>query len=146
MIFIPHNVPSSKNSRVNTIRGSFHSPSVRKYLQKVGVKKFSSSRKLVEDYKDRPNLFRQAFEGVDLTKYKPLVLGFHPVRDSKRAFDLHNIIHIIADLLQAHNIIESDNANHFVAMPLRMEGKYYSESKDSPGLYLKILNGSTIQC
>lgn len=144
MIFIPYNVPSSKNSRVNTSKGSFHSPSVRKYLQKLGVKKFSSSKKSVEGYKNKENLFNTAFEGIDLKQYKPLIIGYHPVRDSKRSFDLHNIIHIVADLMQAHDIIEDDNMENFIAVPLKIGGKFYSQDNDNPGLYLDILNGKTI--
>ena len=144
MIFIPYNVPSSKNSRVNTSKGSFHSPSVRKYLQKLGVKKFSSSKKSVEGYKNRENLFNVAFTGVDLKQYKPLILGFHPVRDSKRSFDLHNIIHIVADLMQAHDIIDGDDSEHLVAVPFKIGGYYYSQDSDNPGLYLDILNGRTV--
>lgn len=144
MIFIPYNVPSSKNSRVNTSKGSFHSPSVRKYLQKLGVKKFSSSKKSVEEYKNKENLFNTAFEGIDLKQYKPLIIGYHPVRDSKRSFDLHNIIHIVADLMQAHDIIEDDNMENFIAVPLKIGGNFYSQDNDNPGLYLDILNGKTI--
>ncbi len=142
MIFIPHNVPSSKNSRVNTSRGSFHSPAVSKYLQKLGIRSYSVSRRIVLEYKDegRPNLFREAFDGLDLKNYKPLIIGYHPVRNSKRKFDLHNTIQILADLMQAHEIIEDDSAEYFVAMPMAIGGKYYSYDPDNPGVYLKVLN------
>ncbi len=144
MIFIPHNVPSSKNSRVNTRSGSFFSPSVRKYLQKIGVANFSTSKREVTDYKTRPNLFREALEGHDLKQHKPLVLGFHPVRDSKRKFDLHNCFQIIADLLQAHGCIDEDDAEHLIPVPRKMGGKYYTVDKENPGIYLEVLNGKTI--
>ena len=145
MIFIPYNVPSSKNSKVNTSRGSFHSPSVRKYLQKIGVQHYSVSKKQVIEYKTRPNLFKKAFEEVNLREYpKPLVIGFHPVRNSKRSFDLHNIIHIIADLMVAHDLIDEDDANNFIAVPLKIGGNYYSQDPDNSGLYLDILNGKAI--
>jgi len=145
VIFIPENVPSSKNSRVNTRSGSFFSPSVRKYLQKLGIKNFSSSKKIVEEYKSesRPNRFKEALEGNEFYKYKPLILGFHPVRDSKRRFDLHNCFQIIGDLLQAHGIIEDDDATHLIPVPMEIDGEYFSVDKENPGIYLKVLNGST---
>ena len=145
MIFIPYNTPSSKNSRVNTRSGSFFSPAVRKYLQKIGVKNFSSSKKTVDVYKNRGNLFIKCFEDVDLKQYKPLILGYHPVRDSKRRFDLHNCFQIIGDLLQAHDIIEDDSAEYLVPVPMKIDDDYYSVDKDKPGIYLKVLNGELIQ-
>ena len=145
MIFIPYNTPSSKNSRVNTRSGSFFSPAVRKYLQKIGVKNFSSSKKTVDNYKNRENLFIKCFEGIDLKQHKPLILGYHPVRDSKRRFDLHNCFQIIGDLLQAHDIIEDDSAEYLVPVPMKIDDNYYSVDKDKPGIYLKVLNGKLIQ-
>ncbi len=144
MIFIPYNVPSSKNSKVNTSKGSFHSPTVRKYLQKLGVAYYSAGKKEVKDYKTRPNLFKKAFEGTNLRAYgKPLIFGYHPIRDSKRSFDLHNIIHIIADLLVAHDFIDDDNADDFIAVPFKQGGHYYSQNSDNPGLLIDILNNQT---
>ena len=35
MIFIPHNVPSLKNSKVKTSKGIFASPTVSKYIRKL---------------------------------------------------------------------------------------------------------------
>ncbi len=145
MIFIPFNTPSSKNSRINTRSGSFFSPQVRKYLQALGVKSFSVSKKVVSDYKNRPNLFREALKDVDWKQHKPLILGFHPVRKSHRKFDLHNVFQIIADLLQAHDIIEEDNADYLVPVPLKIDEQYYSIDKDNPGIYLEVLNGKSIE-
>ncbi len=140
--FIPHNVPSSKNSRINTRSGSFFSKSVQKYLRELGIKAFSSSKKEVSTYKNRPNLFLKCFENAeDWKQYKPLILGFHIVRNSKRRFDLHNAFQIIGDLLQAHDIIEDDSAEYLVPVPFQIDGKYYSIDKEKPGVYLKVMNG-----
>ena len=146
LIFIPYNTPSSKNSRINTRSGSFFSKAVKKYLHSLGIKAFSSSKKEVSEYKGRENLFLKCFENAeDWKQYKPLILGFHPVRNSKRRFDLHNCFQIIGDLLQAHDIIEDDSAEYLVPVPMKIDGEYYSVDKDKPGIYLKILNGELIQ-
>lgn len=143
--FVPFNTPSSKNSRVNTSKGSFFSPTVKKYLQKLGIKTFSSQRKEVRKYKNKSNLFEDIFKNSNLKQYQPLIIGFHPVRDSKRKFDLHNCLQIIGDLLQAHDLIEDDNADYFVPIPIKgSNGHYYSIDKENPGIYLYILNGKTL--
>jgi 5'-3' exonuclease len=65
--FIPYNTPSSKNSRVNTGKGSFHSPAVSKYLRKLGIAGYSVSKREVKEYKDknRTNQFREIFKDSD---------------------------------------------------------------------------------
>ena len=140
--FIPFNTPSSKNSRSNSAKGSFHSPAVRKYLQKIGIANYSSNKREVVEYKDpnRPNLFRKAIQSLGLPEERPVLIGFHPVRDSERKFDLHNAVQIIADLLQAHGFIEDDDADHLVMIPMSKEGKFYTVDKENPGMWLKILN------
>ena len=56
LIFIPGNVPSSKNSRINTSKGSFASKTVKSYLNSLGIQSYSSSKKLVKGYVNKPNL------------------------------------------------------------------------------------------
>jgi Holliday junction resolvase RusA-like endonuclease len=112
LIWIPYNVPSSKNSRINTTRGSFMSKPSKAYITKLGIQSYSSGKKIVKGYISRPNLIEQLrseFEKRIEGKSFPLEIGFHFVRDSKRKIDFHNIVQIILDLLTAHNIIEDDN-------------------------------------
>jgi len=144
MIFIPHNVPSLKNSKTATTVGKgnnkrttlVHSPAVRKYLQKIGVKKYST-RSGVEGYTTRPNLFRLSvgdyFENI---RY-PAKIKFFFVRDSRRKFDFHNAVQIIADLLVAHGFIEDDNMDYFIPIPMCSNGEWYSVNPKQPGVYLK---------
>jgi len=138
MIFIKGQVPSLKNSKV---KGIYHPVTVTKYLRSLGIQGYSASKKTVKEYKDpnRPNLFRKYvgnyFEGV---KY-PIVLGVHPVRNSRRKADFHNICHIIFDLLTAHDFIPDDNMDYIFPSPMKLEGQYYSIDKERPGVYLKIL-------
>ncbi len=143
MIFIPHNVPSLKNSKIATTIGKgdsrrttlLPSKSVKKYLQKIGVKRYSA--KYVEEYATRENLFRESvgdyFQGV----VSPVIVKFHFVRDSNRKFDFHNAVQIVADLLVAHGFIDDDNMDYFIPVPMRSGGKWYSVDKKNPGVYLK---------
>jgi len=134
MIFIPFNTPSLKNSKVATKHGVFHSASVRKYLQKIGVRKYGS--KGVEDYKTRPNLFREAvgdyFKGVEY----PATVRFHFVRDSRRKFDFINAVQILADLFVAHGFLVDDDMDHFLPEPLFLYSEAYSIDKQKPGVWV----------
>ena len=138
MIFIPGQVPSLKNSKV---KGIYHPVTVTKYLRSLGIQGYSASKKTVKEYKDpnRPNLFRKYvgnyFEGAEY----PIVLGFHFVRKTKARFDYINSMHIICDLLTAHDYIEDDNCVFLVPQVMKMKGQYYSIDKERPGVYLKIL-------
>lgn len=139
--FIPFNVPSSKNSRVNTSKGSFASKTTKAYLNKLGIQTYSSSKKLVKGYVNKPNLIEQLrkdflkqIEGKQL----PLEIGFHFVRDSKRKFDFHNIVQVSLDLLTAHDIIVDDNMDCVIPYALKLDDKFYSVDKENPGVWIKI--------
>lgn len=138
MIFIPYNVPSSKNSKV---KGKFFSKTVKNYLRKHGIQHFSSSRKVVERYKTIPMTFpideiKNLLDGLNY----PLILGFHFVRDSRRKFDFHNSCQIISDLLTAFDVIKDDDMDHFLPMPMQINGKWYSIDKENSGVYIENLN------
>lgn len=142
MIFLEGNVPSSKNSKVKTKRGVFASKTVKKYLQNLGIQKYSVSKKEVLGYKTRPNKFeelREQFEEQLQDKENPIKIGFHFIRGTKHKFDFHNMVQIVADLLVAHNFIEDDNMDYFIPFPLKYKGKYYSFDKDNPGVFIKII-------
>jgi hypothetical protein len=154
MIFIPGSVPSLKNSKVKTKRGIFSSPTVNKYIRKLGIQSFSSSKKLVKGYidKDKPNeieTLRKEFEKMKIGKDNPLFIGYHHVRDSKRLFDFSNSIEILQDLFTAHGFIEDDNVKYVFPIPMTIDGqlpsidnirkhKWYSVNKENPGVFVKI--------
>lgn len=139
MIFIKGNVPSSKNSKVATSRGVFHSKAVRKYLQQIGVKNYSVRRHEVDEYKKRCNSFREAVGAYfDQITY-PCMLGLHFVRSTKRQFDFHNISQIVLDLLVAHSFIEDDSMTYLIPFPFQIDGRWFTVDKDNPGVYLKIM-------
>lgn len=138
-IFIPFNTPSSKNSKIATKKGVFHSKTVMNYLRSLGIQHYSASKKTVTEYKTKPNLFRQAFKDWE----KPtefIKLGLHFIRDSKRDADFHNICQLIFDLMVAHDFIEDDSMRYVLPFPLEIDGKYFSYSKTAPGVIIRILN------
>ena len=139
MIFIPGNVPSSKNSKVSTSKGIFHSKTVRKYLQYIGVKGYSVTKKTVDEYKTRQNVFKNSvsdyFDGVDVF---PVMICFHFVRDSKRKADFHNLVQIVSDLLVAHDFIPDDNMDYFLPFPMMVNGNWWSVNKENPGVFISI--------
>lgn len=142
LIFIPFNTPSLKNSKVKTSRGIFASKTVKKYLTKLGIQNFSSSRKIVKGYVKKPNLFegiREQFAEQIKNKDQPYLVGFHFVRDSKRDFDFNNATQIINDLLVAHDMLEDDCMRVMIPVPLMIEGLWYTIDKTNPGVYIKII-------
>ena len=141
MIWIDGNVPSSKNSKVKSKNGVFASSTVKRYLGALGIQTYSVRDKTVKGYARRPNLveklrpeFEKALEGREY----PIRVGFHFVRDSKRKFDFHNIVQIVADLMVAHDFIEDDNMDCFIPVPFKIKGNYYTVDKECPGVYIKI--------
>jgi len=146
MIFIPFNVPSLKNSKIATMVGKGNnkrvvllpSKTVKKYLKHMGIKKYSL-RSGVEEYATRENLFRQAVGDYFKDCQKPVIVKLHFVRNTKRKFDFHNAVQIIADLLVAHGFIKDDNMDYFIPIPMRLNGQWYSVDKENPGVWVKIV-------
>lgn len=152
MIFIPHNVPSLKNSKIKTARGVFSSKTVKKYLGLLGIQMYSSSKKIVKGYVTRPNefeTFRNRFEEMLKNKEFPVLISFHFVRNSKRIFDFGNATEILFDLLTAHNIIPDDNVKFIFPSVMSIDGilptsenfrkhEWYSVNSENPGVYIKI--------
>ena len=142
LIFIRGNVPSSKNSRINTKHGSFASKTVKSYLNNLGIQSYSSSKKLVKGYVNKPNLIenlREDFLNQTSGKQLPLEIGFHFVRNSKRKFDFHNIIQVVLDLMTAYDLIIDDNMDCVIPFALKINSKFYSVDKEQSGVYIKII-------
>lgn len=138
-VFIPGNVPSSKNSKINTSKGSFMSKTVKKYLRSFGIQTYSSSKKTVTYYKTIPMTFpveelKQLFKDI---KY-PIYIQFHFIRGTKHKADFQNISQILLDLFTAFDIIPDDNMDYIFPAPLIIEGKGYSYNKEEPGVYISI--------
>jgi len=141
MVFISHNTPSLKNSKVATSKGVFSSKTVGKYLRKHGIQHYSTSKREVTRYKTIPMTFpvnelKELFNGHEY----PVIIGFHFVRDSKREFDFNNANSIITDLFTAFEIIPDDSMTYLIPQVLWIDDKHYSIDKNDPGCYIKILN------
>lgn len=141
MVFISGSIPSSKNSKVATSKGVFHSKTVAKFLREQGILHYSASRKEVTYYKTKPCIFpeKELRYCLSTSTDKPLKLGIHFVRASKAKFDFHNICQILFDLMVAFDIIEDDNMDCILPFPMEIDGKWYSVDKNNPGCFISIL-------
>jgi hypothetical protein len=141
MVFISGNVPSSKNSK-NAVpgKGVFHSKTVKSYLKEKGIQTYSVRTKYVKGYKTRPNIFLKEASQFVLPETRPLILGFHFVRSSRRRYDFHNAVQIIFDLLVAHAIIEDDDTTIIYGVPFKLEGRLETLDPKNPGVYLKFID------
>lgn len=70
---------------------------------------------------------------------KPLMIGFHFVRDSKRKYDYCNMLQICQDMMVKHQWIEDDNVDEMYPVPFKVDGKYSTVDKSKPGVYIKVL-------
>lgn len=153
LIWIPGNTPALKNSKIKTSKGIFSSKTVKSFLSKLGIQRYSSSKKLVVGYVNRPNEFeklRKQFQTALQNKDYPILVCFHFVRNSKRLFDFGNATEIIFDLLTAHDIIPDDNVSFVFPSVMSIEGilptkdnirnlKWYSINPDNSGVYIQII-------
>jgi len=98
-IFIPGNVPSSKNSKIWTGKFLINSKTVTKYL------KFAE-----REYQQQAIFFKALAEGKEF----PLHVEFKFVRDSKRLFDLINAAQIVQDMMVKYNFIPDDNYTYLI--------------------------------
>ena len=119
-IFISGNVPSSKNSRINTKNGSFFSTIVQRYIKATA-----------EQWMENRLLFLEMIQGLG----KPYFIHLTFLRDSKRKFDYGNAHHILFDLMKEWGYIVDDNADEVVPV----YGKY-EYNKKNPGVIIRVLS------
>tara|TARA_R110002012_G_C11567452_1_gene604017 strand:+ start:402 stop:968 length:567 start_codon:yes stop_codon:yes gene_type:complete len=119
-IFIPFNVPSSKNSKQWTGKMLIHSKTTRRYIK--NTKKFyqDNKEKFLELTKDLP---------------KPLHISFYFIRDSRRKFDYINPAQTVQDLMVKYEWIEDDDIHNLVP---HFSG--YEVDKEKTGVLIKVLN------
>lgn len=118
-IFIPTNVPSSKNSRVWTGRFFIASKAVAKWRKET--------KPYWEQYKDD-------FLMDCCGKGSPIEVRFTFVRGSKHKFDYANPLNTIQDEMVKHGYIPDDNADEI--LPVLAP---YIYDKVTPGVYIEIL-------
>jgi hypothetical protein len=124
-IFIPGNVPSSKNSKVWTGRFLVHSKATRKYIKESE-----------KHWKKHAAAFRKELKNQS----KPYRIGFRFVRGSKHKFDFINPVQTVQDLMVAYKWIEDDNTDIMVPVPYKYpeDSGYYSYDKKYPGVFIML--------
>jgi len=115
-IFIPGNVPSSKNSKTWTGKFLISSPTTQRY--KKATEHYFMVHKMS---------FRKLFGNK-----KPMNVGLYFIRDSKRRFDYINACQIVADLMVKYGWVEDDSADFFVPVFLG-----YHTDKKQAGVKIK---------
>lgn len=119
MIFIPGNVPSSKNSRQWTGKYLISSKATRQYIKDTGYLWISGKPKFLKMIKGKEKPYK-------------VVLGF--VRGTRHKFDYHNACQIVFDLMTECNYIDDDNADEVIPV-----FEPYQYNKDNPGVYISVL-------
>jgi hypothetical protein len=123
-IWVPENVPSSKNSKQITRSGFIvHSKLCQAY--------YKATKNIWVDNRARfHNLFRN--------EEKPLYIGFYYVRKSKHKFDYNNVNQTLTDLMTKYGWLDDDNSDEITSVFLG-----YKYDKDKPGVY--ILNAGSLK-
>ena len=127
-IFIPGNVPSSKNSKQWTGKMLIHSKTVRNYI-----------RDTKQDYiKYKKEFDIRHLQCTKRDNYRtPLYISFYFIRSSRRKFDYINPAQTVQDLMVKYGWIEDDNCDIMVPVFLG-----YHVDKKNPGVLINILDMS----
>ncbi len=118
-IFIPGNVPSSKNSKRWTGKMLIHSKTTMNYIK--ASKAF---------YIENKYYFHKMIEG----KEKPYKVSFTFIRGSRRKFDYVNPLQTVQDLMVKNKWIEDDNCDNIIPI-----FEPYQYDKENPGVIIKVL-------
>lgn len=117
-IFIPGNVPSSKNSKQWTGKMLINSKAVRKYI--FNTKSYYEN-------------FKKEFKELTKDMEKPYPIYFEFIRGSRHRFDYINPAQTVQDLMVKHDWIEDDNMDNLLPYFLP-----YSYDKENPGVNIII--------
>lgn len=123
-IFIPGNVPSSKNSKIWTGKHLIWSKTASKYVKDTEKYWISNC-----------NIFRFSASGaIDREAEYPVKVSFKFIRGSRHKFDYVNPLQTILDLMVKYGWIPDDNAD--IIIPVFEQYEY---NKENPGIFIKIL-------
>ena len=122
-IFIPGNVPPSKNGRRWTGRYFIVSKQTQRY--------YKNSKKYWVEYKKE---LKKLLKGKDSQNKAPYRITFKFVRKSRHKFDYINPAQTIQDQMVKYGWITDDNAEEMI--PIFLEFEY---DKDNPGVYINVL-------
>jgi hypothetical protein len=101
------------------------SPSVSKYKKTFGFQ--WSNKELIDRFKNHCN-------------NKPIIVGFHFIRDSARKYDFINALQLPLDLMRDNGWIIDDNINEILPIPLLINGKFTTINRENAGVIIKISN------
>tara|TARA_A100001201_G_C4091645_1_gene202323 strand:- start:2184 stop:2759 length:576 start_codon:yes stop_codon:yes gene_type:complete len=124
-IFIPGNVPSSKNSKQWTGKMLIHSKPTRNYIRDTKQHYIQAK----EEFKS------QVIDKAGIEPSYPIHIDFYFVRSSRRKFDYINPAQTVQDLMVKYGWIDDDNCDIIVP---HFSG--YHVDKDKPGVIIKVLN------
>ncbi len=117
-IFIPGNVPSSKNGKRWTGSRLIHSKATMKYIKESKPYYLENQAK-----------FRKMIKGLN----KPIRVKFLFIRGSKHKFDYINPAQTVQDLMVQFGWIDDDNCQEM--KPVFLDYKY---DKENPGVIISI--------
>lgn len=128
MIHIPYTVPSSKNGRQLTKGGIF-----------IASKATQIYRKKTSGYWKH---YKNEFLAMCKDKPRPLMIGFHFVRQTRHAWDFPNPLQTIFDEMTKHGWLPDDNVHEIFPVPLLINDRYWSLNKKHAGVYIAVLDNT----
>lgn len=126
-IFIPGNVPSSKNNKVWTGEFLVSSPQCYRY--------YKNTKKMWQDHQPK-------FKAMLKRLRKPYIIGFHFVRDSRRKYDWINPLQTVQDLMVTFEWIEDDNVTIMLPVPLKINKRLSTYDPKTPGVYITVIKNN----
>lgn len=129
-IFIPGNVPSSKNSK-------------QIFQKKINEKQipFITDSKLTKAYKKDTVShwlkYKSYFHELIKDMEPPYIIEFTFIRSSKRKFDFNNANHVCTDLMATHGWVEDDHMDLILPIPKLIAPHYYVSPKN-PGVWITV--------
>lgn len=128
MIFIHGSVPSSKNSKQVVRSGRF----TRVIWSKAALKYVEESK---QEWIDNKQVFLELIN-QQLPPYK---IGFHFVRGTKHKYDFVGPLETCQDLMTRYEWLSDDNITIIIPFPLSINGVYTSYNKETPGVYINLI-------
>jgi hypothetical protein len=126
-IYIPYNVPSSKNSKQWTGKMLIHSKTTRTYIK-------NTKQLYIKAKEEFDKQLVQVLGGKNIEQHLPLHIDMFFLRSSKRKFDYINPAQTVQDLMVKYGWIEDDNCDIIVP---HFSG--YRVDKENPGVIINIL-------
>ena len=118
-IFIPGNVPSSKNSKLLTGKLLINSKTVMNYI-----------RESKEDWVKNKDSFLEMIKDKEM----PYKISFKFLRKTRRKFDYINPCQTAQDLMVKYGYIQDDNCDCIIP-----SFEVYEHNKENPGVIIKVL-------